>query len=87
MRHGDDLNPLAQHTIHNEEGKAAQQNAPRVSDVRRPGLRPLGNQVHSTIKLATEPRRRCLVSFAVPSLGSLGFIGGERVDFYRELGH
>jgi hypothetical protein len=43
MSDGDDLNVLAEHTVINEKGKAAQQNAPGVADVRRPGFRPFGN--------------------------------------------
>jgi hypothetical protein len=56
MRHGDDLDTLAEHSIHNEEGKTAQQNAPRVADIRRASFGPLGNQVNSTIDLEAKPR-------------------------------
>jgi hypothetical protein len=45
----DNLDSLAEQTIHNEEGKTAQQNPPRVSDVGRAGFGTLGYQVDGTI--------------------------------------
>ena len=41
MCHRDDLDPLVEHTIDNEERKSAQQNAPGATDVRRPGFGPV----------------------------------------------
>ena len=77
MRDGDDLDALAEHAIHNKESKAAQQNAPRASNIRSAGLRPLRNQLNSPIELATKPYRRSLVPLAVPPLGCLCLLGGE----------
>ena len=53
MRHGDDLDPLIEQTIHDEERKAAQQNAPCIAEVRS-RLGRMGNQVDRTIELTTE---------------------------------
>src|SRR5207247_7419478 len=87
MCNGDDLDSLAADTKHDEEREAAEENAPGVCKKWRPGFGPLGNQVDRMIELAPEARGRGLVSFAVPPFGGLSFVGGERVDFHRKLGH
>jgi hypothetical protein len=45
MRNSDDLNVVVEHAIHDEKGKAEQQYAPGVSEVRRTGIGLLGNQI------------------------------------------
>ncbi len=87
MRHGDDLDPLIEKTIHNEERKAAKQKPPGAGEVMRPGFGSLANQIDRTIELAPKARGGGLIPFAVPPLRGLGFVCGERVELYRELRH
>src|SRR5687768_5345477 len=87
MRDSHDLNVVAAYAIHDEERKAAQQYASCITEVRRTGVGSPRNQFDRPIELPLKTSGRDLVSFAVPSLGSLRFVGSKRMEFDRELGH
>ena len=87
MRNGDDLNVFAPYAKHDEEREATQQYALSATEVRRTDIRSLCDQTDRPIELPLKTSRRDVISFAVPSLGSLRLGGSQWMEFDRELGH
>jgi hypothetical protein len=72
MCNSHDLDSSLTKTVHDEERKAMQEDAPTALKIGSTRLRAFGNPVYRRIKFTAKTRCSSLVAFPVPPLGGFG---------------